>query len=63
MNITQLYAQTPVERHHEIIVSGDRLYFENQEYILGADGELKLARSQKGLEQGLAQIATKLGIK
>ena len=71
MNIMELYAQTPVERHHEILVSGDRVFFENEEYVIDAEGELKLIRSQKGLvlslskelEQHLAQIETKLGIK
>ena len=62
MNLVELYEQTPVERHHEILVSSDRLYFENQEYVLDAEGELKLIRSQKGLEQHLPQIRTKLGI-
>lgn len=56
------YISSNVERHQEIVVSGDRIYFENQEYILGADEELRLARSQKGLEQVLAQIKTKMGI-
>ena len=62
MNLTQLYAQTPVDRHHEIVVSGGRLYFENEEYVLDGDGELKLVYSQNGLEQALAQIETRLGV-
>ncbi len=37
-------------RHHEIVVSGDRLFFENEEYVINAEGELKLIRSQKELE-------------
>ena len=63
MNIVELYKQTPVERHHEIVVSGDRVSFDGEEYVINAEKELRLIRSQKGLEQQLAQIATKLGIK
>jgi hypothetical protein len=29
MNMVGLYEQTPVERHQEIVVSGDRLFFDN----------------------------------
>ena len=63
MNLTDLYAQTPVERHQEIVVSGGRLYFEDEEYVIQGDGELKLVHSQKELEQRLARIETKLGVK
>ena len=48
MNLVQLYAQTPVERHHEIIVSGNRLFFDNEEHIIeGEESELRLVRSDK----------------
>jgi len=63
MNLTDLYAQTPVERHQEIVVLGDRLYFEDEEYVIQGDRELKLVHSQKELEQRLARIETKLGVK
>ena len=63
MNITELYDKIPVGRHSEIVVSGDRLYFDGEEYVIRQDGELKLVHSHKGIEQGLAQIRTKLGIK
>lgn len=63
MKITELYARTPVERHSEIVVSGDRLYFDGEEYVIRQDGELKLVHSHKGIEQGLDQIRTKLAIK
>ena len=63
MNITELYDKTPVGRHSEVVVSGDRLYFDGEEYVIRQDGELKLVHSHKGIEQGLAQIRTKLGIK
>ena len=63
MNIVELYQKTPVEKLSEILAFGDRLYFDCEEYVILADGELKLVHSHKGIEQGLAQIRTKLGIK
>jgi len=63
MNIVELYDKTPVERHREVFVSEDRLFFDGEEYVIGGDGELRLVRSEKGLEEKLAQIETKLGIK
>lgn len=63
MNLIELYEQTPVERHSEIIVSGDRLFFDDEEYFIQPDGELKLIRSNKSLEEGLAGIKGKLGAK
>jgi hypothetical protein len=63
MNIVELYKQTPVARHQEITVSGDRLFFDGEEYVIDGSGELKLVRSVKGLEQALTQIQTKLDIK
>lgn len=63
MNVAELYDKTPVERHQEIVISGDRLFFDGEEYIIRGDDELRLVRSQKGVEQKLAQITTKLGIK
>lgn len=62
MNIIELYAKTPVERHHEIVVSGDRLFFDGEEYVIGGEEELRLVRSNKRLEQHLAQIESKLSI-
>lgn len=63
MDIAELYARTPVERHSEIVVSDNRLFFDGEEFVIQGDGRLTLIRSQKGLEQGLAQISTKLGVK
>ena len=63
MNIVELYKQIPQDRHQEVVVSGDRLFFDGEEYIVEGEGELKLIRSQKGLEQRLAQIEAKLDIK
>ena len=63
MNLVELYKQTPPERHQDIVISGDRLFFDGEEYVIEGDGELELVRSQKGLEQYLRQIGAKLGVK
>jgi len=62
VNLVELYEQTPVERHSDIIVSDNMLFFDNGEYIIQGDGELKLVRGNKELLQKLDQIRTKLGI-
>ena len=56
MNLVQFYQQTPVKRHSEIIVSSDRVFFGDGEYVLQPDGELRLVRSEKELKQRLARI-------
>ena len=62
MNLVELYSLIPVERHNEIVVSGDRLFFENEEYIIeGEESELRLIRSDRDIRQGLERIRTKLG--
>lgn len=61
MNLVEFYKQTPVERHSEVVVSGDRLFFDGEEYVIGSEEELRLVRSSKGLEQRLGQIEAKLG--
>lgn len=63
MRLPDLYQQTPVARHAEIVVAGDRVFFDGEEYLLQPDGNLRLVRSQKGVEQKLEQIAAKLGIR
>ena len=60
MNLVELYKQTPVARHSEIIVSSDRLFFDGEEYILQGDEELRLVRSEKELKQRLTMIEAKL---
>ena len=32
MNLVELYKQTPEDRHSEIIVSSDRLFFDGEEH-------------------------------
>jgi len=61
VDLVQLYQQTPVARHPEIIVSNDRVFFDDEEYIIQPDGELKLVRSEKELKQKLIAIEAKLG--
>lgn len=35
MNIVELYAQTPVERHHEIVVDAQsHVFFDRQEWVM-----------------------------
>ncbi|MFC2072793.1 hypothetical protein ACFLUU_08910 [Chloroflexota bacterium] len=58
----ELYAKTPRERHHEIVVSGGRLYFDGEEYVINAQGEHRLIHSNRRLEERLAQIGKKLSI-
>ena len=60
MNIVEFYAKTPVERHLEIVVSGDRLYFDNEEYVILANDELKLIHSHKELEKNIASVKATL---
>ena len=36
MNIVELYEKVPVERHSEIMILGDRLYIDNEEYVIAA---------------------------
>ena len=60
--LAEFYEQTPVERHSEIVISGDRLFFDGEEYALSGERELRLIRSSKGLAQALQQIHVKLGI-
>ena len=63
MDLVELYQQTPVARHSEIIVSSDRLFFDGEEYVLQPDEELKFIHSEKELKQKLTAIADKLGVK
>lgn len=71
MNLTELYTETPVQEHGNIIVVGDRVYVRSadgtEEYVLLSNGEVKLVRSDKtnpmaAIRQDLAAIKTKLGI-
>jgi hypothetical protein len=63
MNIVELYKQVPMERHQEIVVSGDRLFFDSNEYVIDGHGELMLVRSQKELLRKVNEVRAKLGVK
>lgn len=65
MNLTELYARTPVEQHRNILVAGGRVYVRTaegtEEYILLPGGEVELVRSDKAnplaaMRQDLAKI-------
>lgn len=51
MNLVELYEQTPMERHKDIIVHRDRVYMRTpegtDEYLLQSDGQLQLISSSK----------------
>jgi len=66
MNLIDLYKQTPVERHSDIKVVGDRVFVKDaegniDEYLV-SEGELWLASSNKQLKQDIRAIKSKLGI-
>jgi hypothetical protein len=56
----ELYQQIPASRHREIVVSGDRLFFNGDEYVIQGDDRLEPVRSIKTLEQQMAEIITRL---
>lgn len=58
MKVSDLYAQAPRQRHSEIVISGDRLYFDGEEYAISGEGELSLIRSPKNLEQKIDELKT-----
>ena len=60
MNIVELYEKAPVERHHEIIVAGDRLFYDGDEYLIDSAGELRLLHSHKGLAERLKRLEQQL---
>ena len=67
MNLIQLYEQTPIERHKDIKVSGDRVLVKSPggdvtEY-LSSEEELWLVRCDKEQKEDIKAIKAKLGIK
>ncbi len=66
MKLTELYAATPVEKHADIRVSGERVIVHSddvyEEYLIDSSGELWLARSNRKEIQDIAAIKSKLGI-
>ena len=66
MNLVKLYAETPVERHKDIKVAGDRVFVrdadgDTAEYLVLEDGELWLVHSDKALKADVEAIRNKLG--
>ena len=66
MNLVELYEQTPVKRHGDIKVVGDKVLVKDAdgditEYLI-SDDELWLVSSDKELKASLAAIKSKLGI-
>jgi hypothetical protein len=66
MNLAELYAQVPAEKHNDIIVSGDRVFVKDSdgyvdEYLI-SDEELWLVHSDRELKQDIEAIKSKLGI-
>lgn len=66
MKLKELYDQTPVARHGDIRVIGGQVFVrdaggDTAEYLLTADGELWLVRSDKKLKADVDAIRQKLG--
>ena len=66
MNLAELYAETPVVRHKDIKVVGDRVFVKDAggdiaEYLIVEDSELWLANSDKALRVDVEAIRNKLG--
>ena len=70
MNLAELYQSTPLLRHKDIKVVGDRVFVKGSdgatdEYLIVTEGggeELWLVRSDREGRQTLEAIKTKLGI-
>ena len=67
MNLVELYQQTPVERHRDIKVVGDRVFVKDtegsvDEYLISEDEELWLIHSERKERQDIQAIKSKLGI-
>ncbi len=67
MNLIELYEQTPVERHRDIKVVGDKVLVRDTdgnitEYLLLDGGELWLVHCDKEQRQDIKAIKSKLGI-
>ena len=67
MNLVELYRQTPVKRHKDIKIIGDRVLVRDTggnvtEYLSSEGEELWLVRSDKEQRRDIKAIKTKLGI-
>ena len=67
MNLAELYAQTPVARHKDVKIVGDRVLVKDaegnvDEYLVSDNEELWFVRSDREQKQDIRAIKTKLGI-
>jgi len=62
MRLADLYATVPPERHTAILVLGDRVYFDGDEYRMDPSGELHLVHSHREILHLLRAIAQALGV-
>jgi hypothetical protein len=66
MNLVELYAAMPVEKHGDIKVSDDKVVVKTgngtDEYLIDGNGELYLVSSDTDVRSDLAAIKGKLGI-
>jgi len=67
MNLVELYQKTPIARHHDIKVVGDKVLVRDTdgnvfEYLVLDDGELWLVRSDEEQRLDIKAIKVKLGI-
>lgn len=64
MKLKGLYEGMPASEHDNIMLSGDRVFVRTpegtDEYLLGAEGEIRPIRSDKEIRRELAKIKAKL---
>lgn len=66
MNLAELYEKTPIARHKDIKVSGDKVFVKDtdgsvDEYLVVDDGELWLVRSDREVKRDVKAIRDRLG--
>jgi len=66
MNLVELYQETPVEKHKDTRVIGNRVFVRDEdgditEYLELEDGELWFINSDKKLKADVGAIKKKLG--
>ena len=66
MNLAELYEKTPIARHKDIKVVGDKVFVKDtdgsvDEYLVVDDGELWLVRSDREVKRDVKAIRDRLG--
>ena len=66
MNLAELYEKTPIARHKDIKVSGDKVFVKDtdgsvDEYLVVDNGELWLVRSDREVKRDVKAIRDRLG--